>query len=622
MSAETGSIEDVTSMVRRITNPRSLQSQVGVRIEGVGTRQIQVRPDNPRNLTRPGNQVTITLDAFQTNHINFSDSALWFRTRMVYPDVWKYKSFDGTTETEEDVDWNREFFTPRLLALGGASLINRFQIFSGPTELQNFEHYNILYGTLHAMAQTRDTPDLDTLMSVSQLQVPYCREFSYSGETDRVSQWYWIKIPLISVLDAAGNIPISREKDVIRLIFTLATADEVFKNLYMTPLITEDPDSTGVLSCTDIVPGIWTTTSTPGTFATSIQYDMSWEVSDIVLQVHGVNINSEDSEPLEVFTTSYTTMTTPTSGAKEERLKFPITKGSLNGLHAVLINPDYNTTQDAGAPSIDQWCRGGTVGAVTIDDGVNHYDPSIVWWAIEIGGRKYPTDGGAGDQVPDNRDSNTQLWHHEYNRYNHRNTVGGSTYPAMLTPFGEVGSTYVDDGASSWSVNNLQDFDFSLTGDQDPPITQYNGAAQRSLLSLTPSYYGMSESLYGGGSLTRMGYAHNDTVVRPGYTSNQKWRYNTPSGLTGGKFIMTCAFTPVDKNPQLIQGISTDRYSVDLLIRRQEAIDAYLTVPTEYVTNTHILPTVPLVEKAPMALVFMRYNVRLSFGDTSISIDQ
>jgi len=621
MSDSTGSIEDTTSMVRRITSPRSLQRQVGVAITGVGTRQIQVRPDNPRVLTRPGNKVTITLDAFETNHINFGDSALWFKTRMVYPTTWKYKSWDGTTETEEDIDWNTMYFTPRILALGGASLINRFQIYSGQNELQNLEHYNILYGTLHAMIQTRNTPDLDTLMGVSHLQVPYNREFSLAGESDRVSQFSWIKIPLISVLNNAGDIPISREKDTIRIIFTLATADEVFKNLCASPPIIEAPDSTGFLSTTDIVPGIWTRPAEGGVSVSPIQYDMSWEVSDIILQVHGTNIDETDSDPIEVFTTSYTAMESPTSGAKEERLKFHISKGSLNGIHAVMINPDYNTTQDYGAPGIDQWCRAGTVGAVMTDDGLNTYDPSIVWWAFEIGGRKYPTDTGAGDMVPENRDSNVRMWHHEYNRYNHRNTIGGSTYPAMLLPFGEGSTTYSPDDSSRFSHLNGEYSDFSLTGAPNLSMFTVFGMPHRSLLSISPSYYGMTESLYGG-STTRIGYPHLAADLHPGTNSNQSWRCTTPNGLTGGKFIMTSSFTPVDKNPQLIQGISTERYSVDLLIRRQEVINPYLTIPTTYVTNRHICPTVELEESAPLALLFMRYNVRLTFGETQITIDQ
>lgn len=607
-----GELENVTDMVHRITNLKPLQQQMGSMLLGHISRQIQLRPDNERDITRPGNKVSITLRAFESKYINFEDSALWFNLRMVYPNSWKYSSVSSVDDIfhEVDIDWNSQFFVPKILALGGASLISRFQVWSGPLEIQDYQHYNILYGTLHAMKQTRFTPDVDTLMGITHLQPPYTREFSLQGETDRVSQWWWVKIPLISVLSAAGNIPNYQTDNPLRLTFTLAQADEVFKTMLRSTL------SVDTRYC-DIMPGVYLDNDSPN-YVSTIPYDMSWEVSDIILQVHGISVVGEgviDDEKMEVYTTSYTVMDSPTRGSLEERLRFQIKKSSITGVHAVMIDQEYDTNQSAERPSIDQWVRGGTIGAIEYPPGTP-YDPSIVWWAYEIGGRQYPTDTGAGSKTPTSRDANTIMWHHEYERYNYRNTVSGSTYPAMLLPNDDSSNTY-----------NPRMTGTRYSHGRDGPIYPvYSNSTvglgpltMSSLMQTSPSYFGMTESLYGSPSRR---FVRIDTSIDPIRGSGGTWEYMGTTALTGGKFIMACAFTPVDKNPSLIQGIDTERYPIDLVIRRSEAINTNVVLafdPTE--TYDVGMPLLPMSESSPLAIAFFRYNVRLTFHNGVVTLD-
>lgn len=616
-----GSLESVTDMVHRITNLKPLQQQMGSMLLGHISRQIQLRPDNERDITRPGNKITMSLKAFESKYLNFEDSALWFNMRMVYPTSWKYSHVDPADNIyhESDVDWNTRHFVPKILALGGASLISRFQVWSGSLEIQDYQHYNLLYGTLHAMKQMRFTPDIDTLMGVTHIQPPYNREFVHEGETSRTSKWWWVKIPLISVLSAAGNIPNYQTDNSLRLTFTLAQADEVFKSMFRTPIWAFPLPADPVIAA-DILPGVYTQDIAGGPdLAASIPYDLSWEVSDIIMQVHGISVVDDgvvDDEKMEVYTTSYTAMDSPTRGALEERLRFQIKKSSITGVHAIMIDQEYDTNQSPARPSIDQWLRAGTMGAVEYPSGTP-YDPSIVWWAYEIGGRQYPTDTGAGTKTPDSRDSNTMMWYHDYKRYNFRNTIGGTTYPAMLTPNDDTGSTYAaSDHASGFMVYPT----YLPTPVYTNHVTQTaTGYGETDLMTVSPGYFGMTETLYGGqanrtGNLGLSGDIRGETI--------ESWKWMDTNALTGGKFIMACAFTPVDKNPTLIQGIDTERYPIDLVIRRQEAINPLAILTTDIPNATGaIMPLLPMTDSAPLAVVFFRYNVRLTFHNGVVTLD-
>ncbi len=619
-----GDLESVTDMVHRITNLKPLQQKMGTMLLGHISRQIQLRPDNERDITRPGNKVSIMLKAFESKYVNFEDSALWFNTRMVYPNTWTYSSVDPADDIRHDVDidWNRNFFVPKIFALGGATLISRFQVWSGSLEIQDYNHYNLLYGTLHAMKQMRLTPDIDTLMGVTHLQPPYSKEFSTEGETSRVSQWWWIKIPLISVLSAAGNIPNFQTDHALRLEFTLAQAAEVFKTMFESP--SWDSPNGPVSDLTDILPGVYMKNLTVSpNYVASNPYDMSWEVSDIILQVHGISVVDSgvtDDEKMEVYTTSYTTMDAPTRGSLEERLRFQIKKSSITGVHSIMIDQEYDTSQSCSHPSIDQWLRAGTLGAVEYPTGTA-YDPSIVWWAYEIGGRQYPTDSGAGTKTPAARDTNTDMWYHEYKRYNYRNTVGGTTYPAMLLPNDDSASTY--SFLSKYpSLPSTYEIPVRLTGDVYTNRVHYIDNPKSNiadLMAISPGYFGMTETLYGGPAF-RVGNTGKDATNRG--EGSDYWMWMPTTALTGCKFIMACAFTPVDKNPTLIQGLDTERYPVDLVLRRHEAINtqAFLATDNPNATDS-IMPLLPMTETSPLAVVFFRYNVRLTFHNGVVTLD-
>jgi len=469
-------------MVNRIVNIKPLQQQTATMLTGHMSKQVDLYPDTQRDNYNPSEIFTITLNAIDVDYISFEDSVLWAKVKTTSTGNIHYCDINVNASRGKS-SWSNIHTRFKFPALGGASYIERFRIFAGTTEIQDYEKYYFLWGTLAEMAAPRGFENYENMLMNSRASPKVVEMMRSDGDSHLndpatalapataappagtpVKGTYdvWIQIPLLSVFNDAGYIPNYQMGNKIKLEFKLTPNDLPYRAGY-------SPGNTAAVSAAvygnvEYVPNTQWTVAVPA--AATIMYieesKFSWVLKNIVLRVNGLTVlqgGQLDAQPVEIFTHSYSVMTSPTTGGADERIPFQIKKSSIRKLHAIFTDAQVSTNQDWNRSSIDQWCRAGTVGSVnrsTVDTGTwpvevgKEYNPSITWFAVELGGKRFPTSFGTGaNRHPDNVHENVHEMFRAYQRFNGRNDVSGAIFPASLTPMNEGSHGGLSD---SWDV--------------------------------------------------------------------------------------------------------------------------------------------------------------------------
>jgi len=623
------------------------------------SKQIPLRPDTARSEYRPGDEIVFTLIAHQTDMLNLEDSycmALCEFSSALYYDEAVYAKTEGLIGTDRHISdrWDPLKYTMKTLALGGASFIDRIIVNAGTTQLQDSQRYNIWYGTVATMEMTPGIGDPETLLGISSLAWPYTGPFIYQHEIQAssvTSYKVWVKIPILTILNEVGFIPTFQTQNRLKLHLHLAREDAVWKNCqygtgagwgeeewdHVYPGYRELHDEyldgeylfSGIptLNYYDFLDVDVLNTHTQAYYCPVF----SWKLLDIVLLVKGLaalNSGALNPAPMDVFTEAYKLIEVQTNGQASERIPMQIKKSSISGFHAVFIDPKCFTSQAPNRLSIDQWTRAGRLGAKDTT-----YDPSIVWWALELGGHMLPTPTGAGMRSPPSRDYNCPLWYHEYQRYTERNNIAGSTFPAALSPWDESTSSYFRNHHQRIGYHAAELNEGGLLGDG----RSYTLLAQN-VLTLTPdteiwshpfawqtSYAGLTESLYGGpairGILDRLSTSIVPATTTPCLYSSSQLGVVPTTALTGGKFIIACTLATLDNGGPLIQGIDTNRYDFNLLIERNQEIDEGKYYQSAWDTPSTYGLVHTMYEAKPRVLAFFKYNVRLIIANGVFTVE-
>lgn len=612
--------------------------------------QVTIYPDTQRAVYNPGDTISITLNAMNVDYINFADSILWVKYVVTTP---TFTSL-GTDDVHGAVqNYFNNFYTRYMFpALGGASLISRFRIYSGTTEMQDYERYWALWGTLAEMAAPRGFSDHATLFNKTRISSSVQSSTLVKANNNIITSVpIWIQIPLISVFNDAGFIPNYQTANKIKLVFTLSQNNAIFQSAFfsMLPTTTIEPNADGDATHKQMVfdkgvmeffPGI----QYGGKVVTQGAY--TWSITDAFFRASGLTVlegGQLDADPVEIFTHSYRVMTAPTTGQMDERIPFQIKRSSVRKVHAIFTAPNLNNTQDPNYPTQGHWLRAGIVGSRNyysthpsdqnpVNGIAKAYDPSITWFAIEMGSKRYPTSFGTGEnRHPAYRDANTHEMFRAYSRFNGLNDISGRTVPMNLTPFEELNHGWLNKmshgpgveeqvAARAWANINMDAL----------PYTQFRaGETIGNPVIFHPAWAGMTCSLYGG-SATRAVYRPflSTTAITKAITANSYAGVSVVSTdqLTGGKFIMATTFASMDKRGKLIQGVDTERYDINLLWSRAEPIAAGMVFPG---ANTHYndtndlswRPLYQVVEEVPDITVMIDFDVKITIQNGTITLD-
>jgi len=685
--------ENSGQMVNRIVNIKPLQQQTATMLTGHMSRQVTLYPDTQRAIYQPGERFTITLNAIDVDYISFEDSVLWAKVETSSKGNIEYVEEAGITITGGKETWSGMHTRFKYPALGGASYIDRFRIFAGTTEIQDYERYWGLWGTLAEMNAPRGFESYETMLMNSRCSPAVIKmmrsDGDYRHELNATHTCYaaphttantiitckythWVQIPLLSVFNDAGWIPNYQMGNKIKLEFVLVPNNLPYASSFwsgsggddVTPEIKDGaapctpiyydsrpmrwsecvPDVCYAYGCTAATAGVVVTpVGTVGKIWKVDESHFSWRFTDIMLRVNGLTVlqgGQLDAQPVEIFTKSYVTMTAPTTGQRDERIAFQIKKSSIRKMHMIFTDPSIYSTQKWQDCTIEHWLRAGTMGAIKYEPldpnyDAEHkvYDPSITWFAVELGGKRYPTDFGTGpERHPDDRDANTHEMFRAYNRFMGRNDVSGMLFPASLTAFDETchGSMPSQRFERYPGFNNC--FELTYTSDLNCGyLGQVDGCLEiKNGTQAHPAWYGMTKSLYGGPAI-RTGYKPQKSVfsnvladVRP---FSQYHRLHATCGLTGGKFIMAVTMGAMDKASTLIQGVDTERYDFNVLFSRNEAINTtkYKMAAWEESDpageNEFQWPAARMTERIPEITVFFDYDVKLTIQNGVIILD-
>jgi len=344
-------------------------------------------------------------------------------------------------------------------------------------------------------------------------------------------------------------------------------------------------------------------------------------------------------------------MTSPTTGGMDERIPFQIKKSSIRKLHAIFTDSQLTTNQDWNRSSIDQWCRAGTIGSVnksSSDTGPwpvatdAEYNPSITWFAVELGGKRFPTSFGTGsERHPTNVHENVHEMFRAYQRFKGRNDVSGAIFPASLTPMNEGSHGSLSDAwddlnvpfggsyTQIWSCHKGVNYKVER-GDLESDLTVFNPNEVIHSNVAHPAWWGMTSSLYGGPAF-RASWDYSPAVAwDPATPANNAgmgntWSTHYTNALTGGKFIMAVTLGAMDKASTLIQGVDTERYDFNILFSRKMAISPGAIVTRSWTTEDasadHKYPCADVKEYPVELTVFFDYDVKLTIQNGVIIID-
>lgn len=605
--------------------------------------QVTLYPDTQRAVYNPGDKITITVNAMDVDYIQFEDSVLWVSLEMTLP---QYLDRDGNGRINID-NTSVRFKYP---ALGGASLVDRFRIDSGTTILQDYEEYWALWATLAEMSAPRGFSDPSTFYNktrcateVMRMQATHSSTNAYDPSGTITTYPVWIQIPLISVLNDAGFIPNYQTANKIKLHITLSQNDAIFaSSIYrISPsFVAGDPNVylSGYEPDQETMPKIITPRDSAGVNVYDAVEDLrfTWALKDCFLRASGLTVLNGghlDANPVEIFTHSYQTMTTPTNGMKNERVSFQIKKSSIRKMHAIFTSPSVKMNQDFIRPTQRHWMRAGSLGARLVYDvdppiagtGTHAYDPSITWFAVELGGKRFPTSSGTGEERnPVARDTNVAEMYRAYSRFNGINDMSGTMMPLSLTPYDEHSH------GSMFLTSRIGDMQGTFQGryaaqNVGGPVGAWGafniGNVASHPFAAHPAWTGMTASLYGGFA-ARFGYRPWDFGVLP----YQKVSLMPTSLLTSGKFIMATTFASMDRSGKLIQGIDTERYDMQVVWSRLMPIIEGFVVPGSQMDgpNVHdVLWRTPytMTEEIPMMIAFFDFDVKLTIQNGVITLD-
>lgn len=596
-------------------------------------RVLEIKPDSQRSYYDPSSEATMTLNAHEVDYIDLSASALYVRVSFFDP-----HNFAGGSHPL------------KTLALGAASLIRRFENFCGTQQLEQIEHFNIhvgseMEGYLTAKQHNEFTGfncDLDDKPYRHGLHEKDSR--SPHGE-DNWSKSIWLKIPLATAFNDAGFIPVYQTSNKIKFRFKFADQHEPWA--YGSPFpVSIYGQSKNSANAEFYGGGGYACMADEGSetrFVTDYEAegnggDWSFRIDDITLIAHGLTVLNEgmlDATPFEIWTTSVTCLTQPCTGAKHERKVFQIKKSSIEKVKWLMIPPEAIGRQGIRDPDIGQWFRASpyTFNQAKYnneDAHENRYLPWIIWWKVSMGGVSFPLPFGAGREAVDDLDENTYLWHHEYLKYFGRNTDTSDVSRSMLAPHSEDNHGLLRDNLfrMELSHNNGGRPKADDTG-AVPTFYKYNvktttdayeRVGKTSHVLFNPTWFSNAASLYSA-DIKRYGVV--GTMHSDGDAHNAHGFVDIFA--PGGKAIFACTFNPVDKAPNLIQGVDTEMFDINIEWKRRDAVDTenqyeFGADPgtwkhpgsSQFGTNKDIIPDI---------YAFFTYDIRLTIHNGIITID-
>ncbi|MCK4501154.1 hypothetical protein KAU11_11705 [Candidatus Babeliales bacterium] len=668
--------------VNRITNIKPLQQESATMITNHISKMVFLRPTIAGGIYNAGDTISIELNAFDTDYINLADSAFMFKLHIRATNSLRrsYKldeAADPVYTFSSDTAFDRSFALRKILANGTASLIKRVRVTSGTNLVMDIEKYDIFMGTMTEMQCPKGFRDYETLSNCPDTVYPYAgplfmtegvdNPVSIAGDRDGsdTGNDVWLKVPLFTIFNDSGFFPNYQVGNKVIITITLNDNNAVWK-----AVLPPCPVPCGAASHTggsmvylntnrrknqSMIPGLWYNEEADVTGFPRVLYDTEdttykYHISDVLLIAHGLTVTSGgqlDAEPVIVYTDSYQMMTTPTTGAIRERHTFQFKKSSISSAWGVFTDPLGEREQNWQNPDNSMWLRGGSVGAIgwketgdtmydpaTDDHPPREYDPSIQWWSMELGGRRFPTDEGCGMISPPDRDTNCIHMWNEYERFLGRNDITGYTFPPSITPHDEHSHGFMADCAvtpitprnsnvriySTTPVERIMSTDLLKFGATYPPSLYPHP------LAMLPAYWGYSNSMFGG-ACVRIGaeYAEDEHFYQ------RKFNAISATAPTGAKFIIACTFTPIDHSGSLIQGVDTERYDFMVNWQRREPINTGVfldagwqnsrTNKTPPANAEHLLmPLARIEERVPTFSMFFKYNIKITIQNGVITI--
>jgi len=588
-----------------LNNIKKVQESGAVVLRNHFTHLTYIRPVNQTRTFREHDKATYMLTSALGQYLNLGDGALFIKVRME-------DNHDAITQ------WAAHGMRKRIRS-SAVVFIENMEIYCGDKLLTSIQDYNV-YGEIISEYSAEAQLHCSETFFGSRLEDDEYKNGLHQQEGSTGESIYvWLKVPLTTIFDDAGNIPIYQLAAPLRLEIKWASNASVF----------------GVSGYPGTGSG-WEEHMSSGHAV--LTAGPSYTISDSYILGHVMQVlagGELDDAPYTFWTNNVSRVTYPTLGTEEEVIPLTIKKSSLTKLVVAFLDPTFKTSGTNINCGIDILQRAGRLGGIShklVAGGTapidQSYNPSIIHYQINVGDNIMPTAQGSGSQSAQDVITNEHIMWHDLQRYLYRNDVNGTLFNAYISPHDEKTSRMVEDiptdhssaaqTATSWLTNNTLLSDF---GWQGYSYSTYGGPGSRIRLSGAVATY----------DTDKLPLLTTEKGNYPASTRTWAYAIEEYSRLPGGKFIIGTTFEPIDKAPDLVQGINSINVPIALNIRRQHAIDTTkfrmwpviaekeTTAPSQAVaeTFTHFVYDAP-----PRCYAFFTYKTLITIHDGVIDISE
>jgi len=535
----------------KVISPESLQEGGMLMLGDFIPMTIDIEPDDRKATYSEKDIVTFPLVDRRLDYINLNNAILAFKVRLYNAD-----------------EFVRDDFFQKVLTLGGLTFIHEIHLYQETTDFEIIPYYNVARAIQIASQVPKHYTNEDTLMYLQTTDVAY-QERLLKHDAGGYSETHWVMVPLLTILDAAGWIPIYKLNAPIFLEITL----EQFTASFQTQAYGGNAlDNIGA----------------PQTYVDTVY---EWEISKMFLYAHGLVKLTKQGLSKESYTWWAQTIDVrrfQTTGAEEESVTFKHRSASLRSATAVFMDPYTWTDNSCLSGDLMFWTRAGVLGRIRGTVGATvEYKPWITWYEYKVDTKSYPFKNGAGTEFPTTEFDNELIFHSEHNKVYGLHDGGGYTHLPMLTRNNETNHGLMK--------NNI----FSVRAGA-PTWDPYCGNP----LAAVPLYYQHALCLY------------QERIMRwsPAIVANdavEDFEGSVPDHVCPGcQFMMDCSFLPLGNHYHMIQGVDVVESTIRLTWKRLEAIQAGVVfdwgIKNTGVENTKIFT---LTERNPVVLIFLNYDM-------------